>query len=529
MIHARFGPDAAGGWRQAASSPRARWVAAAIGVAGLAVGVVGAPEVGCSPLSPCTQGDVDSFGVFLGLFVLSLTGLWLWPTAGALFGLAAGLVDAAYDPSSAARVVFAAYAVACLNVLVALRRSRRSQREVLDGIPKQPVVAGDVPVVASGREVWSAWLWLGAAGGVLVTLLSVVVFVHGKAGDAAHRDVAALTTGTVVTGWDDGLRQLVALDQVGLPEQVWVFASSELPPGTSVRLLVDPADPEWAELPHDPLHHSAGLGWALISGGLSLGALALIAKRRRAATRPLSDGVAMEVSVSASGQATLRPVGGAPVATFLTGRPSPLLSRGGRRRRIDWAPGVVVGDLRDWGWVTVFTDAGAITPATPVRTVRAEDLALRPTGLASLDRGWQAVTDRLPIRAVGTVLIGFALATSGAVMLPDAIAVAQGRGMPGTLTITSESCAKSCSYSGDFRSTDGFYVFRDVFFSGSGAVGERLPAVYVGSGEVPEEVYEPGTGALLESGFFSLVGLGVASWPFAAVVLDASSRRGRHA
>lgn len=195
-------------------------------------------------------------------------------------------------------------------------------------------------------------------------------------------------------------------------------------------------------------------------------------------------------------------------------------------------PGVAVGDLHNGGWVTVFTSTGVVTPGTPLRAVRdADDGGLGLDGLpglASVRRSWRAVADRLPPgRAVGTFIVGLGLTVSGALLLPDAIVVAQGGGVPGTLTITTESCSRSCTYTGDFRSDDGTYVFRDVSYAGSGAIGSTWPAVYVGSGEVPEEVYEPGRSALRFSGFLTLAGLGTAAYPFVRRFLDGPRRPGR--
>lgn len=509
-------------------SPLSRWVVLGLGVAGLVAGVAGAPEAMCTPLDPCTANDIDSFGVFLGLLALSFVGLWLWPAAGALLGIVAAVVDISYDPSIPARWVYAAYAVGCLHLLLGLRRSRRAQRAVLEEVPKQAVVASHVPVVASGRQVWAVGLWLGAGAAVVVALLAFGAFAGAKASDAEHRERAVKVTGTVVSGWDDDLNQRVSVDRAGLPEHVPLSASWELPRGTEVQLLVDPTDPTWAEIPSDPYDHSPWLGLGIIGLGVAFGALGLIGMRRWITSHHLMEGIAVEVSVGPGGDAQLRPTdGGEPFASFRTGSPSAPLSGGRVRRRIEWVPAVVVGDLRDRGWVKVFTDTGVITPGTPVRAIRSEDgelglpIPVPPAAEARLRRRWSSLRDRLPAgREVGLVGVGLLIAGTSMTMLPDAIAVAAGDGVPGTLTITTEECGKSCSYSGDFRSHDGTYVFRDVYFAGSGEIGSTWPAVYVGSGEEPAEVYQPGNAALRTSGFFSLAGLGAAAYPFVRRFLD---------
>ncbi len=528
----RFGPDGAGTWREAALAPRARWIAVAVAAIGPMAGMAGEPAVLCSSVDPCTPMDIDSFGVFLGLFGLSLLGLWLWPAAGASLGIVAALLDVRYDSSLSARVVFAAYAVVCVHLLIGLHRSRRSQRAVLDEVGAEAVLTSHVPVIAAGRTLWQPGLWLGAAAALVVAVAAFGAFAHAKNADAEHRERAVKASGRVLTGWDDDLRQTVRIDQAGLPDRVTVSGASELPGGMAVRLLVDPTDPTWTELEGDPIDHSSWLALGIFAAGLALGALALIGARAWVDHAHLTDGVAVELSITSGGDALLRPTGGGePFATFLTAPPAPLSTSGRRRRRVDWQPAIAVGDLRDWGMVKVFTANGVVTPGTPLRTIRpdaGDEDAITSLARAPLGRAWSVVQDRVAVGQVFAVILGLVLAVSSVAMLPDAIAVANGEGVSGTLTITSESCSKSCSYKGDFRSTDGALVLSDVFFEGTGTVGSSWPAVYIASDSEPSVVYEEGNGALLESGFFSLVGLGIAGWPFVSRFLERHTRSSPH-
>lgn len=509
MVFARFGADASGSWRLAAVSPRPRWAAVGLAAAGVVAGVAGTPDTSCTPLDPCSQLQVDAFGVFLGLLALSLLGLWLWPAAGALLGIPAALLDVVFDDSLAARIVFAAYGVACGYLLVRLAWARRLQRVVLDDVPTQPVPSGPLPSAASGRELWAVQVWAAIGVGVVVATGSVAMFAVEKAADAGHRERAVQVTGTVATWWDDDSEQAVTVEHPGLPAQVRVSGSSELKRGSRVPVLVDPTDPSWAELVDSPSDHSPWLSLGLLGAGAALAGVSLQLMRRRAATVEAAVGIPVEVSVDATGTALIRPVGGGePAAYFHTG--APVVGWASRRRKpeIGWVPGNAVGDLRDWGWSRVVTDAGVITPGTPVRTIRWDDRA--PDAVDAGRFRW-SILDRLPsLGALAMAVVGLVLAGVSISMLPESLAVSQGGGVPGQVTITAEDCGKSCSYLGDYRSDDGVHQFQDIPFLGSGEVGTTWPAVYVGSGERPVEIYEPGNGALVENVIFTILGLGIA-------------------
>ncbi len=518
MPCSRFGLDAAQSWSEATVSVRPRWILLGLAVAGAVAGGIGGTEGACSSLAPCTAVDVDSFGVFLGLLALSVIGLWLWPTAGAVLGVGAAAVDVLYDPNVPARLVFGAYAVGCVHLLVALGRGRRRQREIVAEVPKEAVLGAPQPVVASGQTVGLLRLWVGASAAVVVAVLSFGAFAQEKAADEVHRERAVKATGTVLTGWDDGGLQGVGLDQAGLPAQVAVSGAWERPRGSAVRLLVDPTDPTWVELRDEPLDHSAWLALGITGAGLALAAAGLGLVRGRVASASPREGVAIEVAVNPRGLARIRPRGGTgTVASFRTGEPSLDHGPGARRPRVDWVPGIAVGDLRDGGWVSVVTDAGRITPAMPVRGLRQDERAAVPSRSGRVAQ----LVEKLPSRgSVAAVGIGLVLAVASASTLPEALLVAQGGGVPGTLTITSESCSRSCSYDGDFRSADGTYTFHDVSWDGTGEVGSTWPAVYVGTGGRPDQVYEAGNSALLRDGFFTLLGLLVAGWPVLRAVLE---------
>lgn len=513
----RFGPDAARSWSDAGPPVWPRWVLLGLAVAGGVAGGMGMPEPACSALHPCTAIDIDSFGVFLALIALSVLGLWLWPTVGAVLGIAGVAVDLLYDPSVPARVLFTSYAAGCVHLLVTLGRSRRRQREIVADVPKEAVVATS-SVIASGGKVWSVQLWVGAAAAVAVALLSFGSFGQDKALDEVHRGRAVKATGTVLAGWNDDGSQPVRLDQTGLPARVSVFSSSELPQGSAVRLLVDPTDPTWTELQDEPLDHSAWLALGLIGAGFALGAAGFAVVRARVAAAYPGEGVGLEVAVSSRGLARIRPLGGAgTLASFRTGEPTVDPGSANRRGRVDWTRAVVVGDLRDGGWVSVVTSAGRITPVTPIRSTRTREArsTTHPPGRMA------RLADRLPSRGtVAAVGIGLTLAGASAPMIPEAVVVAQGGGVAGTLTVTDKSCSKSCSYEGDFRSADGVFTFHGVSWDGTGEVGSAWPAVYVGSGERPDHIYEAGNSALLEDGFFTLLGLLIAGWPGLRALLE---------
>jgi hypothetical protein len=192
--------------------------------------------------------------------------------------------------------------------------------------------------------------------------------------------------------------------------------------------------------------------------------------------------------------------------------------------RLPWTKGVVVGDLRDHGWVQVRTAAGVVTAARPLVSGVVDD-AEAETFLDAPEQVW-AEEPKVGIDwgAAFRAVVGLGIAAIGLFLLPAELAAARGEGVPGTLTVVSVECGRSCSVTGDFRSDDGTLVFADVSMEAEGEVGERLPAVYVGNGERPEEVYVPGWGGVVFDGVLVLVGLVMAGSGIVGVVLALRGR-----
>lgn len=74
--------------------------------------------------------------------------------------------------------------------------------------------------------------------------------------------------------------------------------------------------------------------------------------------------------------------------------------------------------------------------------------------------------------------------------LDGTIAAARGEGQPGTFVATRVSCGKSCAWYGEYISDDGTKRFDDILIDGGPyAVGDTVPALYVGGGDPPPTVY----------------------------------------
>ena len=526
-VFARLGPEAAQAWLAAAPRVWPRWVAGGLLVVGVALGVGFEPP--CAETHACSGAYIPVFGIFFGLLVLSALGLWLAPVAGASLGLIVSAIEVLIDPSWQGRVGFAAYGLACLAVILHLRRAEEAQRAVLADVPRQwaPLTG---TVAADGTGVWARSVLAGTAVGVVVAAGALGMWVKETGEDAEHRARAVTVTGTVTSGWDDDLLQRMEVEHPGLPSEVRVETLTEYPRGERLRVRVDPTDTTWAEPELEETDRSYWISLAVVAGGVAAALAAFRRKRRRAAQVVADEGVEVEIRVYPLGEALLRPVGGGTsFASFSTGPPrartpdpGAVWSEAGRG--LPWTRGVVVGDLRERGWVQVRTAEGVVTPAGTIVSGVVDDAEVK-TFLDAPEQVW-AEEPKVGIDwgAAFRAVVGLGIAAIGLFLLPAELAAARGEGVPGTLTVVSVECGRSCSVTGDFRSDDGSLAFRGVYLDAEGEVGERLPAVYVGDGERPEEVYVPGWGGVVFDGVLVLVGLATVGSGVVGVV-EARRRR----
>ncbi len=154
------------------------------------------------------------------------------------------------------------------------------------------------------------------------------------------------------------------------------------------------------------------------------------------------------------------------VAEYCTDR------RGGNGRPTQ---GMMLGDPRLGGWVRVLLDGGAVVPTTPLRS---------PGRLSSAEeeqwpRSWRAWGDTVILAMLAPVLIGV-----GAVAQRGVDEFNRGHGTAGSLTVVREHCggrSRSCTFVGDFVSSDGRLRVDDVPYTADATVGQTIPVVLVGS------------------------------------------------
>jgi hypothetical protein len=337
---------------------------------------------------------------------------------------------------------------------------------------------------------------------VILALSALTAYHKQTEQEHAHVARARPAQAQVVTYTDGDFRQVFEVrDGPRAGSKVRIEVVEELEPGTLSTILLDPTDATWARLVGEPKGYTFWFGWALLGALLALWSGVHLIARTRAGHGDQESAV-HRVQLAPDGRAEVTLGRDThPVATVRLGTVEPLPSSGSRT-----LPVLVRGPLADGGWVSLTSEDGALPVVGPVEAVqRWRDIG---TGTGALDRRLGATIERA--RRVGATLGQIGLLVLGGFFMWLALdqvgpawKAAQGRGVPGQLTVTSESCSKGCDYAGNFRSEDGRYTFTDVALIGaSGPIGSQVPALYEGDGETPDAVYGHGWGGVAESGFF---------------------------
>ncbi|MFZ2503929.1 MAG: hypothetical protein WAW88_14795 [Nocardioides sp.] len=461
----------------------------------------------CSVEAPCAPDAI--FPLVVALVGMSAAATWWLPITGLAVGAAYGLLGALYDPSAPGRYAGALTACVALGLLLFIRSLRGKQADVA-AEASMTAALSEAPPPNARRKTPSfgriSATVLGAGGlGLLVLIGSVLGYRHQTRVEEDHLSRATTVQARVITWTDSDFHQAFRIesgDRSGARVSIEVF--EELPRESVWPVMLDPEDPSWARLVSEPKGYTWWFGWALVGGSVALWSLGFLWLRWRSRPRE-TPGVTIEIDLRGDTAALILPPGGKRIAMVdLAGLP-----RGGATRRVRSA--TVRGPIADGAWVTIETKDGPLPVDGPMRSVELWRGNLLPSFVLS-DRAnslWDHLAGALfalwhgLLVTLGGVVIGFALWQAG-----PAWAAAHGEGVPGSILVTSESCGKRCSYYGDFRSDDGRHVFKDVELIGaSGDVGSSIPAYYEGDSPNPTEVYAPGWGGLLESGFF--LGLGV--------------------
>lgn len=365
-----------------------RWLPAALWVLAFVVSLA-TDDTACTPADPSVCGPDHAFAFFV---VAALATPLLFLLGVPLLACACGVVFAAadqrYDLVAVSRGAYALHGGLCLVVALLVVRSRRRQQRLL---PSAPVSVRGADPGWSRARVTVALLMVPVAAAAFLQYARVSSAEQrhlSRSTVVAARVVGRSSEGSTITldvaqGIDDSRRLVVE-----------VLDTGPYPVGSSTPLRLDPQDPSWRRLvaePYDPT------GWqALGNGAVALLALAALSEaRRRRAVRRLTSSVQPGVLVRAAVlpyEATLFPVetdsapfGKVMVATHPAAEPDGP-EPDSRAFGDDWrAPAgpdggepstgpvaeqaVLVGDLREGGWVVLVTEHEVLVPQRPLRLV----------------------------------------------------------------------------------------------------------------------------------------------------------------
>jgi hypothetical protein len=246
-------------------------------VAALAAAVIGDTTPPCSPTDPSICGPDQTFAWAVVVLFATPVLLWWQPLAGCMAGVAFAVLDLAFDDVRTANIAFGVHGLLCVATAGWIVRARRQQREIVGrlGLPRTRL-----PAVAFA-EWWGPRLLAGAAlvcaGAALLGL-----YFHLVAGEQRHLDRAVQSHARVLAVSEEDSTITVGPPSGGR-HRLGVMDATIYPRGSTVALLVDPADPHWARLVAEPLDatgwQSAGLGCLALAGLLSWRELA--ARRAR--------------------------------------------------------------------------------------------------------------------------------------------------------------------------------------------------------------------------------------------------------
>lgn len=360
-----------------------RWLMPAVWLAATVVTFATTEDVPCTE-DPTICAPDPAFALTLVPFVASLV-LWWWrPGLAAVAGVGFFAAQVWYDGGSVVPE-WALFATGCLALGVWMAVSRHKQAALTAEPPRRPVM------VPAARP-------LGPTGRIVVAVVLVVV---GAAALGVMRwqdqqeqtHVRRAIEQTAVAGQTyDGDLELKLPD--GNRRVVSVLDNYE--PGTSIAVLIDPADDDWVRLRIEPADHT---GWYAVAGGAWLLAIILVLRdirRRRARPRRswTAPGLPVRVSPDASLDFVIRSADGDVVLGLVSidlDDPSaddrlsaaidglddeeedvPPSVRDEWSRTVSRYDGeaLLVGELAEGSWLTLMVGDTALRPAGPLRAPR---------------------------------------------------------------------------------------------------------------------------------------------------------------
>ena len=364
----------------------------------------------CSAADPSLCGPDQAFAFWITIAFATPVLLWWKPLLGCGAGIAFAAADLIYDDVASARIGFGLHGAACAAVAVWMVRSARMQRAIA-GTATDGVTASVATVDARVASRWNS-LPLAAAAGLLLLVAPVMtgIYQHRTAAEQAHLDRAVTVQGDVTQiNEADGTITVVPRpigDIAARTQTIGVLEADDYQAGTSVPVLVDPADADWLRLVAEPADETYWLSFAY---GACLLAGVLLGQEihaRRARTRLMTGrhpALAVRAVPDENGDAVLLPAADAAPFARLAVLDAALQQeavggRGQHEDELDWTPqleasfgrawrgestqadedpfptgppepedAVLIGDLRYGGWTVLITEDEVLLPAAPLR------------------------------------------------------------------------------------------------------------------------------------------------------------------
>jgi hypothetical protein len=497
-------------WVAAAPRRWPRWILTGLWIAAFIVSMESDDE-------PCTTADLTvcgpdlAFSVSITFCFAALVLVWWRPLVAAVCAVVFAGADIAFDYLWQAKVSWSVVAVAFVLYAAHLRSSAVRQRRMAHEASVPLVTRPQVAVRLPPLNQWQVGMAVASFVLVLVVVGTAIGYLQAVARDADHVRGSEVVAATVLTDEDDDGYQRVRVTSVpeGVPAELDIYFLDVPDVGEGVSIRVDPDDLSWthpvAEPPDRTWWVTIALGALVLAALLLERLVSMRARQRWLGSEPFASGVPVRAA-DRGGELRLRSLDSSrPLARLDSDTPFE------EERAAGWSLGptlpdtYLVGDVRDGGWAMLTRGAQVIVPRGPL-LAEVDVLRERVVGveLRSMKEMAAVVGYVLGI-VLGCGLVWFGITEAG-----PSWAASQGRGVPGKLVVTDESCSKSCDYYGTFTSDDGRYVFRDVNIVGDGdEVGETVPALYQGRGEEPDAVYAPGWNGLFEAGLFVAMGGGL--------------------
>ncbi|WP_432882234.1 hypothetical protein ACQPYH_38995 [Kribbella sp. CA-245084] len=285
-----------------------RWLMPAGWVAAIVVSV--ASDTGrCSVEDPTVCGPDRTFSLALIVCFASLVLSWWQPILAAAAGVLFLTIELRYDDVAGARTAWTVYGAACTALLVWLVVSRRRQRSMVAGVPRQQV---QVPA-ATRIGVTIRLLVAGALVLVGVGALSLMRWQDQR--EETHLRRAVEQTAVVKSQTDDGDLVLELPD--GRHHTVTMLDDYAI--GASIPVFVDPADSGWLRPRAELADYTY---WYTVAGGAWVLAVLLVLRDvrvRRARPRRswTGQGLPVRIEPDSTGAFAVRSADGAILLGFL--------------------------------------------------------------------------------------------------------------------------------------------------------------------------------------------------------------------